>query len=377
MSKKVKLVFVTQNIAPFRLQWLEALAEYLDIIVYHLDDYDGSVNTKYLEVSPNNIKIKAEYVNIFGHRFFEYSKILHEQADMILLDGYGFIGQVALIACLRVHKVDFFMTIDGGLLPSKESLVKYIIKKFCLNSPKGILSTSEITDRFIKHYKTSSAPLVRHYFSSIYLRDIHNPSNAEKLTLKRKLNLENRFSVLSVGRFIPIKGFDILLKAAALVNSDLYFVFVGGIPPKEYLDIAENSPVNNVRFVEFMPKENLAEYYLACDVFTVPSRGDVWGLVVGEAMAYGLPVISSNKCIAGVSMIQNYINGFIIEDELPTSYISKINELKHNNQLTAEIAHNNCELMKKYAIDISIKNDISCFEHITGLIIKEGNSCKP
>lgn len=357
--------------APFRLQWLEALSEYLDVVVYHLNDYDNSVNAKYLDISSDKIEIKTDYIDVVGKKFFRYSKILNENADMILLDGYGFVGQVFLIAYLRIHKVDFYMTVDGGLLPNKENKTKRLIKQFCLNGPKAILSTSEITDSFINHYKTSDAPVVRHYFSSIYLRDVYRPKWEEKAALKRKLNLENKFSVLAVGRFIHVKGFDILLKTAELFDSDVCFVFVGGIPPKEYLDIARKNSSNNIRFVDFLNKNELKDYYYACDVFALPSRGDVWGLVVGEAMSCGLPVISSNKCIAGASMIKNYVNGFVVYDEQPESYYSRIEELNHNRKLLETMADNNCEVMKKYALDVSVIHDIKNFECITGITIKE------
>lgn len=372
MSRKKKLVFITQNVAPFRLQWLDALSEYFNIVIYHLSDYDSSVNTKYLEVSSNNLEIKAEYISFFKKKFFRYSKILNENADLILLDGYGFIGQFALIVYFWIHKTKFLMTIDGGLLPDKENKFKFGIKRFCLNSPSAILSTSEITDLFINNYKTSNAPIFRHYFSSIYQSDIYCPTGEEKLTLKRKLNLEKKFTVLAVGRFIPIKGFDILLRAAELADNDVYFVFVGGNPPREYLNILTDKTINNTRFVDFMDKEKLKEYYFACDVFAMPSRGDVWGLVIGEAMASGLPILSSNKCVAGVSMIEDYVNGFVINDELPQSYIRKINELKQDQNLIMTMSYNNCKLMQQYAIEMSVKNDIKNLEEYQNYLILKG-----
>lgn len=372
MSRKKKMVFVTQNVAPFRLQWLDALSEYFDIVIYHLSDYDSSVNTRYLEISSNNLEIRTEYISFLKKKFFRYSKILDENADLILLDGYGFIGQIALIVYLKIHKIKFLMTLDGGLLPDKENKIKYLVKKFCLNSPNAILSTSEITDYFINNYKTSNAPIFRHYFSSIHQRDIYCPIVEEKLAFKRKLNLEKKFTVLAVGRFIPIKGFDILLRVAEIADSDVYFVFVGGNPPKEYLNILTDKTINNTRFVDFMDKEKLKEYYFACDVFVMPSRGDVWGLVIGEAMASGLPVISSNKCVAGLSMIQDYVNGFVINDEFPQSYICKINELKQDQNLVMHMSHNNCKLMQQYAIETSVKNDIKNFDAYQDNLIQKG-----
>lgn len=68
-------------------------------------------------------------------------------------------------------------------------------------------------------------------------------------------------------------------------------------------------------FIGFKEKKDLAEYYAAADLFTILSRGDVWGLVVNEAMTYGLPIISSNLCIAGTELVKDGENGFVVDLE--------------------------------------------------------------
>ena len=47
----------------------------------------------------------------------------------------------------------------------------------------------------------------------------------------------------------------------------------------------------------------------------MPTREDIWGLVINEAMAQGLPVITTNKCIAGLELIKNNKTGFLVEVE--------------------------------------------------------------
>ena len=60
---------------------------------------------------------------------------------------------------------------------------------------------------------------------------------------------------------------------------------------------------------------NLKKYYKMADVFVLPTREDIWGLVVNEAMAYGLPVVTTDKCNAGLELIQNGENGYIVSTD--------------------------------------------------------------
>ena len=50
---------------------------------------------------------------------------------------------------------------------------------------------------------------------------------------------------------------------------------------------------------------------MASDAFVLPTREDIWGLVINEAMSYGLPIITTDRCIAGLELVGKE-NGKII-----------------------------------------------------------------
>lgn len=62
---------------------------------------------------------------------------------------------------------------------------------------------------------------------------------------------------------------------------------VGGEPTEDYLQMRASLGLDNVHFVGFQKKEALSRYYRAADLFVLPTREDIWGLVINEAMAYG------------------------------------------------------------------------------------------
>ena len=118
--------------------------------------------------------------------------------------------------------------------------------------------------------------------------------------------------ILSIGQFIHRKGFDVLLRAAARLPEDVTIHIVGGHPTQEYLDLVRELGLTNIRFDGFMKKKTLIRYYQTSDLFVLPTREDIWGLVINEAMAYGLPVITTDRCVAGLDLVENGENGYIV-----------------------------------------------------------------
>ncbi|MFI9270100.1 glycosyltransferase family 4 protein [Kitasatospora sp. NPDC052896] len=96
---------------------------------------------------------------------------------------------------------------------------------------------------------------------------------------------DGRVLVLFVGRLVPKKGYD-LLRAAAGPEYDLVFVGTGG----------EGVPADaeGVHHLGALPPEQVAEVYRACDVFALPSTAEGFPLTVQEAMAAGLPVVTTD-----------------------------------------------------------------------------------
>ena len=82
-------------------------------------------------------------------------------------------------------------------------------------------------------------------------------------------------------------------------------ILIGGSPNSTYLELAQYYRPKHLYFEGFKGKKELAKYFQAADLFVLPTREDIWGLVINEAMAYGLPIITTNKCIAGLALLKD------------------------------------------------------------------------
>lgn len=164
------------------------------------------------------------------------------------------------------------------------------------------------------------------YISNGVDTDFFHPVGAEeKMALRRELALpmEEKL-ILSIGRFVPKKGLDIFIGAA---DPDYRLILVSRGNFEAYIKKAPGT----VTVLEPMPQERLKKIYQACDVFVLAAAGeDVFSLVLMEAMACGLPVITSND-----PFYLNYIDGEKVKLVEPTSESIRksIKEIVRDQQL--------------------------------------------
>ena len=102
--------------------------------------------------------------------------------------------------------------------------------------------------------------------------------------------------VLFIGRLVPYKGVDVLLRAMARVQATAWVV--GDGPLRQALEgEAEGLGLGDrVRFLGSLPDADVVAYLHACDVFVLPSvtHAETFGMVQLEAMTCGKPVVSTN-----------------------------------------------------------------------------------
>lgn len=164
--------------------------------------------------------------------------------------------------------------------------------------------------------------------------------------------------VISVGQFIYRKGYDVLIKAWARCPKNAELYIIGGEPTEEYLRLVQEMHMSNIHFLKFKSKNVLKEYYKAADLFVLPTREDIWGLVINEAMAAGLPVITTNKCVAGLELVNDGENGYIVPINNSKILSEKINCILSSDELMKKMSANSLRKIHRYTIEQMAKKHI-------------------
>lgn len=116
-----------------------------------------------------------------------------------------------------------------------------------------------------------------------------------------------------------------------------------------YLNLKKSLGLTNVYFLGFKTKEQLAEYFKAADLFVLPTREDIWGLVINEAMAHGLPVVTTKRCVAGVEMIDD--EKCLVDVEDIVGLKDAMCRILDDDILSRQLAMENLEKIKNYSIE--------------------------
>ena len=160
-----------------------------------------------------------------------------------------------------------------------------------------------------------------------------------RAAVRRELGLsQDEPLVLYVGRIEPLKGIDILLRAAAETEGRFRLLVVGGDGKEarrkaELRQLADELGIaGRVVFRDAVPHEQLPLYYNAADICVVPSYYESFGLVAVEAMACGVPVVASR--VGGLlETVRHGETGYLVSWRCPEPFAERLELLLDNEPL--------------------------------------------
>ena len=182
---------------------------------------------------------------------------------------------------------------------------------------------------------------------------IGNPISIPKI---ENLNEDRELNILMVGRLIRTKHQDELIKVFARINNPAWKLVLVGydhLKQENMQNLKDLSIKLNVdKKVIFAGKQTkIEEIYARSSIFAFTSSSEGFPNAIGEAMAYGLPVIAYD-CIAGPSeMIKDGFNGYLIPLFDNMEFEKKLNRLMSDKRLRKELGKNARESIQEFDSD--------------------------
>ena len=363
----MRVLFLTNYPSPYRVRFFDELGKRMDVTVLFADRIEDKKHRNAGWYVPSQgsfkaVQLKKTFAVKSNSLCLEVTSWLKQPFDHIVVCGYSNPTVILAMAYMRMKKIPFWMEVDGGLI-RQDSGWKHRIKSVLVGCPDRWLSSGRYTTEYLVHYGAKKENVFEYPFTSLEAADllpaVTEPE--EKAALRRELGIEEKHCLLAIGQFIHRKGFDVLLKAAAKLPKDAGIYLVGGEPTEEYIALRQELGLYNVHFLGFQNKETLVKFYKAADVFVLPTREDIWGLVINEAMAYGLPVITTDRCVAGLELVEDGVNGFIVPVRDVEALADKMNEiLRSDLQAMGRAA---LEKVEPYTIENMAKVHEEIFEN--------------
>lgn len=365
----MKVLILADITAPYRIAVFKGLAKAYDIDLFFNTATSEQRDPKWYSHADDELNF---YLLNSPEAEEEYNSCIKniKAYDFVLCYDPWHKRSRALQKLCKKKGIPYALNADGAL-DINMSFPKKQIKTFYTKRAPLLFAGCLRAEEYFKAYGGKPERIVRHPFTSLnesqILKTPYTP--ADKAEFKASLGMEQKTTFLAVGQFIHRKGFDILLSAWAKTSQDGQLYIIGGGPKRaEYEQMIKDNDLKNVYIEDFKKPDELQKYYSAADVFVMPTREDIWGLVVNEAMAQGLPVISSDRCTSGIELVDKDKNGFVYPCENTDMLAEYIEKLAFDTEMRAEFSVNSLSAINRYTLENIIESHI---ESITRLMAKQ------
>jgi glycosyltransferase involved in cell wall biosynthesis len=367
--KSYKVALVHNIMAPYRVPLFAGLAQHpaLDLHVFYCSrtvklrkwDILGERSYAY-KVLPG---ITLEYKTLEYHvNPSIVSQIVSGKYDVVIIGGSGeFTMQAAFLIskALKLPVILWAETFEGGQ-PSLAKFVGPLTRYIIRNVDALIVPGSRSRDFHIKRGAASEkvfiAPNIVNNDAFFAKSSAFKQQGAH---LKNDLHLDSHTIVLFVGQLVQRKGVGSLLRAFTRLKSEREsstLVVIGdGELKSELMQLVSNESMTNIIFTGWISEEEKVMYYAIADVFVLPTLQDLCPLVINEAMACGLPVVSTTAAGCAPDMIFNWENGFIVEPGNVDALYEAMLRIVRDNELRQQMGRKSYEILTtRFSLDNAV-----------------------
>ena len=235
-------------------------------------------------------------------------------ADIVISNEFGFRTLLAVLySKLRRGARVIAWTDMNDVSEQGRGLIRNALRRLLRNNIHAFLALGNGGARYIRSLGVDE----KRIFQFVYTTDVERFASID---LARPAAQYRR--LLYVGRLIPLKGLQPFIEALSRWSAEhpterIEFLLAGQGPLRERLERLPVAPNLRMTFLGPVGYENLPQVYAQADLFVFPTLLDLWGVVVNEALAAGLPVLGSAYAQAVAELVQPGRTGWVFRPDHP------------------------------------------------------------
>jgi glycosyltransferase involved in cell wall biosynthesis len=325
----MRLIILHSILPAYRKDFFETLNQQLkkddiELTVFHGTSFFKQINS---DTNPkySAVPLLTKEFSLFGYRIVWwkgiFKQIKHINPDMvIILFSPGNISFWLVQLYANFHKIKVGLWSNGSVRKEITGIKKKI-REFFLNF---FLYRAKVHISYGSRYKKE---LLAMGIDESKVFVAQNTINVEKILSfcaeNKRARTEEYVNFLSVGVLIKDKNLDPAIRAVSRLIREgfkIHFTIVGKGTIIEELRrlVREEEMDENIFLSGYVSDTEITSYFLNADVFIMPGTG---GLAINEAMAYGLPVISTVADGTIIDLLQEGRNGYFLNESAGVEHI--------------------------------------------------------
>ena len=316
----MKLAILSNSPGPNQSQYFAELAKIpeVDLTVFYCarknakwqgTDADGTDHNAHFMVNLN------PWADTRGYLHCNPSAFLLARSgdyDLFIIQGYSYPTALGtILACIAFGKPFVFW---GEMINRNPRLISVPIKRGiiwpCLRRAQAVLTMGKSGIQSFREIGVENNRIYEVPYSCNLDNYLTVQRDQAGLNLRRK-------KIVVTAQLIKRKRVDIALRAFVSLSEqyqDWDMVICGAGPCRDELEaIVPDTKKDRVIFRGFVPKKQQPGVYADSDIFLLTSAQDGWGMVVPEAMAAGLPVVSSTAVESAIILLEDQAGGLLIK----------------------------------------------------------------
>ncbi|KAF0096306.1 MAG: glycosyl transferase group 1 family [Puniceicoccaceae bacterium 5H] len=336
--RPLRVAWVTSSPTPYKLPFFQRLSERPDLkLKFFFLTWKSASRPWEIEAGESlDYEVLPGFnlpTSLKEKRFLRLNPVIKQrldpkQWDVVVISGYHHPTMWWAIQHCRKHRIPFVLQGESHVLKTRSAWKQKVKESLifpAVRDAAAALATGTLAKRYWEQVGIPSDKIfiVGNVPEVGFFQEKSQEARFRVEATRQQLGLDPQRALgVFVGRFLRVKGVDILLEGLAKLPpaERPQLLLVGDGPEKEQLEAIVREHDLPVKMPGFLPNDELPALYAASDFFVLPSREEPWGVVVNEAAACGLPLLLSGKVGAAHDILQLGRNGLRVEPNTPKAW---------------------------------------------------------